>query len=187
MALLGRTGLLRTYSITPPLFAQRWEEGDGSHDDQKAPECDPTFNATLGMVFRKDRSKLPGTSREADREQFLKWSSRKDQALVKSGNLHWIRQWSPAARDCPRPGRQGRHPKWADSGDADGGGRRLSASRVKWLKMSHHITVQSSVVPAAASAVSSSDAEEADSGRRVKWLKMSKQVAVSPTTRLSAL
>ena len=58
---------------------------------------------------------------------------------------------------------------------------------MKWLKMSHHITVQSSVVPAAAAALRSSDAEEADSGRRVKWLKMSKQVAVSPTTRLSAL
>ena len=106
----------------------------------------------MRAIFHKDLRQLPGSgkatglwegkaTRAAAQQQIIQWAYRKDILLARSGNLHWIRQWSPAARDCPRASRSGgsrRDQQGASDGALLSGGR----YRVKWFKLAKHISTR---------------------------------------------
>lgn len=93
VALLSRTGLLRAYASTPRLFDQRRERT--AHDSSALPECDPSAAATIEKFTQRPAA-------HASVGEFLQKTRGADMALATKGNHEWIRQWSPAARDCPQ-------------------------------------------------------------------------------------
>ena len=72
---------------------------DGAHDSTQLLECDPAtqywFEASVGQPLRSFNSSLDAQAAFVQRE------AARDAKAIRVGAKHWIRDYSPGARDCP--------------------------------------------------------------------------------------
>ena len=90
-AMLYRQGLLNSYSVSPPLWAQLRSEKD--HDKTQLPECDYNVKLDNGRTV----------SGEETANAFLQQVYEKENQLLSKHIGHWIRDLNSISQTAPRP------------------------------------------------------------------------------------